>query len=662
VIRAAWLGAAGALLLACSPIAFAADPCVTVPGASELTIEQLGRVIFSELSTDRARDLVTFEGGVCLELGDVEVRVEAETMVVHAPLGQATLEAVGAVVHAAEWRLSARRLEMDRATVQLWEVTLEGSGIVGRARSMHLDLEQVDMTAHELEVVTPTVRLVARSGTFSGGERLVVDEVVVSTCDCPPREAAMRIEGGVARLSLLDEVLVVERGILVIEPLRLALPAVLSVSEASLASLQIPLSLGIVPEGARGWVLGLVERRDGDTSARADVAFGRAADPRWSASLSASEGGATVSLSARDGAVAIAAAQRVPLVPGVAIVLSQRNEGGAVIGRLQDSAATIEWGGSWPPDGPGRPALEARAELTGALSAQASSAGEVAHGRARAAASLTATTSAGPAGTFAVRLEGGATRYSGDVASQAWFGVAPRWRASLGPLSLDLHHTWRHVVGTSPFDERIDRVPVLSLTSVQAAWEMGVDWRLAAALDLRYDWRPAPERAPGRVGIERLRVTVDVAGPHLGRLGLAWEGAVTLEAAGALDPHPDRDAFLAASLGVATPLRAHELSVAGEFGIGPLRPGVRSLTLAGAAPIVFADGDVLVQPYLALDVWPTLAGAGFPRLAGHGLAVRWTTCCGVLDVGYRSRPDGSFTTRLGFSLVTREPDLEDLGW
>ena len=656
--RALRLAMAAIGLAVWSQTAFAA--CVDVPGGTELTIEQLGRVIFTQLTTDRAGDQVTFGGGVCLELGGLEVRVSADTMVVRAPGTLATVEAQGAVVDVGGWLLRARRLDLDPAAARLEDVTLEGSGIVGHARFMELDLVHGGMTASSLDVLTPTLRLVAASGTFSDGDLLVVEDVVASTCDCPPETAGIRIEGRRARLALAEAVLVIEGGILVVERLRLALPAVLQVTEASLGAIRVPVSLSVVAEGERGWVVGLLERRDGPAAVTTDVAFGPNADPRWSAGLSVAEEGSSIVVQARDGALAIAAAHRVELAPGWELVLAQRNEGGAVRRRLQDSSLTVGWERAWLPV-PGRAwRFDARGTLAAGLSAQHRGGVDAVHGRGALAGSVSAASPVTPAGQLAVRFESGVTGYTGTPARQAWFGVAPRWRWSSGPLSVDLQHTWRGVDGASPFDARIDLVAPASLTILRASLAGGGAWRATAALDVRHDWRSAPERPSGRVGLERLRVSAGLTTPPLGDLGLVWTAAALLEAAGALDPRADRDAFVRGSIGVISTARAIEVTLSSEVGIGPLRPGVRSLTIAGAAPLTLAGGDVVLQPYLALDVWPWFDGTGAGRIVGHGLALDWDTCCGALAVAYRSLPDGSVTTRLGFAIDTRVPDLEDL--
>jgi hypothetical protein len=658
VSRSARVALAAICLAVWSQTAVAA--CVDVPGGTELTIEQLGRVIFTQLTTDRAGDQVTFGGGVCLELGGLEVNVSADTMVVRAPGAYATVEAQGAVVEVEGWLLRARRLELDPSTARLEDVTLEGSGIVGHARSMELDLERGGMTATGLEVLTPIVRLVAAVGTFSANDLLVVEEVVASTCDCPPQTAGIRIEGRRAQLALAEATLVIEGGVLVVEGLRLALPAMLQLTEESLGAIRVPVSVGVIAEGERGWVVGLLERRDGPAAVTGDIAFGPNADPRWSAGLIATEEGSSIAVQARDGALAIAAAHRIELAPDWELVLAHRNEGGAVKRRLQDSSLTVGWDRAWPP-APGRAwRFDARGTLAAGLSAQHRDGADAAHGRGALAGSVSATSPATPAGQLSVRVESGVTGYTGIRDRQAWFGAAPRWRWSSGPLSVDLQHTWRGVDGTSPFDARIDLVAPASLTILRASLAGGTAWRATAAIDVRHDWRSAPERPSGRVGLERLRVSAGLTTPPLGDLGLVWTAAALLEAAGALDPRADRDAFVRASIGVVSAARATEIALSSEVGIGPLRPGVRSLTIAGAAPLTFAGGDVVLQPYLALDVWPWFAGTGSGRIVGHGLALDWNTCCGALAVAYRSLPDGSVTTRLGFAIDTRVPDLDDL--
>jgi hypothetical protein len=63
-------------------------------------------------------------------------------------------------------------------------------------------------------------------------------------------------------------------------------------------------------------------------------------------------------------------------------------------------------------------------------------------------------------------------------------------------------------------------------------------------------------------------------------------------------------------------------------------------------------GPVSLEPFLALNVLPTLLENTWPRLGGHGLEVQWRTCCGTLNVGYRQFNE-KFST--SFSILLEQP-------
>lgn len=650
-----------AVLMAVTSAALA--ECVSVPGETELTIEHLGRVLFHELVTDRARDLAVFGGGVCLEIAAVEVTIEAERIEVRGLEDGLNVEAEVALVRLPGWRLMADSLRLDAKRALLSRTTLEGEGLVGLAEELAIDLVDGRVVARGLELLTATVRLEAARGSFDDGVLVRVEEVVASTCDCPPATASIRVEGRAAEVDLGRNELQVEAGVLIIDGVRLLLPATVRVSQAALERFEVPFTIGLDPEGRRGWVVGLAERRDRGVGFSADVALGAEADPRWQLTLSADGDGAQVVLEARDGGVAIATTSRVPLTDGVTLVIRHRSEGGALPARLQDASATLEWRGERRlAEGP---VARVGAALDGtlALSAQRLSGDDVVHPRSRLAARLTAESRTTSAGRLTIGLETGATSYLGSDAQQLWASLAPSWRWTVSSLTVDAGHLQRLVWGTSPFDTRVDRVEPAARSDLRVRLAMpagAAGHRFEAWSETRYDWRPDTRRAAPRVGLERLRFGASLRHPAEGWSGLRYSASLLVETAGIVDPRPERDAFVRAAGWLGAPSTGIEVGVASELGIGAERPGVRSLTLSGAAPLVWADGDVVLRPFLALDVWPMVRGDGGPVLAGHGLGLTWITCCGTLDLGYRAEVDGSVTTRLAFLIEPREPRLEDL--
>ena len=80
----------------------------------------------------------------------------------------------------------------------------------------------------------------------------------------------------------------------------------------------------------------------------------------------------------------------------------------------------------------------------------------------------------------------------------------------------------------------------------------------------------------------------------------------------------------------------------------------RDLTVFAAVPFD-ASPAWSWRPYLAVDVLAFAGGAG-PWLRGHGLDVALRTCCGTVELGYRSDVVDGATTHFAVLLPVRPLD------
>ena len=632
-----------------------ADTCAVVPGASEFTIEDVGRVVFEELRTDRAADAVQFGGGVCLEVAGERITIRAERLDVRALSTAPRVTGTAAEVRSGPWLLGAEVLEATGQRVRLERATLVGEGLVGLAERLELVVTDGVLQARRVSVATPSLRLELQAARFDGTS-LEGEDVVLSTCDCPPAEAGVRLQGRVVRYALVTGVVEVEHGTLLLETVRLPLPPLLVLSEALLADLRPPLTLS--RDERRGWLLELVERSAEGGRLRADLAVGDTRPPRARAYLSARDGPADVALVLTSGGADVRVGASFELARDVELRLWQRLAGG-LAERVQDAAVTLSLGpdralAAVPAGGFG-----ARAEATAALSAQQFGNRTVATPRVGALARVDVASPDGRLGVLRLRAEAGATGYAVVPGGQQWLGLTPRWDARFGPARVTLSHAYRAVWGTSPFDDEVDAIAARHLSTLQLALRPdGGAWRAEA--EVRYDWRPDATRPAPHRGVERLRVD------GRWRLDAPTGGAVattvtaTVELAGWLDPRARRDAFARFGVDLAWPASRVEVGIGATLSLLPDAPGLRSLTLAGSAPLRPDGSSLELRPYLALDVWPALSGAGWPTVRGHGLVLLWESRYGTLDLAYRSEPDGSVTSSLAFRVEVREPRLEDL--
>ena len=641
-------------LLAWSAVA-QAESCAVVPGASEFTIEDLGRVVFEELATDGAAHSVSFGGGVCLEVAGERITIRAESLQVSGLDGEPRVSGGGAQVRAGGWLLGAVRLEASAAGVRLEDATLNGDGLVGLAQALELRIADGLLTGFGLIVATPSLRVDMAEGSFDG-RVLQGRDVALSTCDCPPSEAGVRLEGDSATYALDTAVLELGRGALRLGGLRIPLPAAITLSEAELAQLRLPLTL--VRDERRGWLIGLPEHAADGVSAVADFALSELEPPRLRSAITATAGRDSLGLSLTSGGVEVRTATSRELSPDLTLSLAQRLRVG-LIDPMQDASIGLAYGADRPLTALPAGRVAGRVQTTVGLTAQRRGGVELASARALGALRLDVAGEQSDLGIVRVRFEAGATGYAALPGSQLWWSAAPRWDLRRPRLAVTLTHLHRAVVGRSPFDRRVDLVEPRELTTLTVAWRAEADtWRLE--LDVRYSWLPDGTRPGLRVGPERLRLVAHTAPLPLAEHAptLQWSGA--LELAGWIDPRVDRDAF--ARLGVRSlwPDARPELGLSATLGLVPGAAGLRDVTLSAGTPLRWPAHGLELRPYLAYDVFPALRGSGWPILRAHGLAIVWQSPYGTLDAAYRSEPDGSVTSSLAFRVEVREPTLEDL--
>jgi len=206
------------------------------------------------------------------------------------------------------------------------------------------------------------------------------------------------------------------------------------------------------------------------------------------------------------------------------------------------------------------------------------------------------------------------------------------------------------VSGGSPFSARVDRVVGEQRSDVVARWSgaIAVDVELEASATLRYRWNLDAARAGRRLGVEDLTVRARATVPA-GAASLSV--GVDLSLAGRVDPRPGRDA--SATVRTTWSRDRTELGVRTTVGLEP-GGAWRDLTVFAAVPFD-ASPAWTWRPYLAVDLLAFAGGDG-PWLRGHGLDVIWNTCCGTVELGYRSDSVDGATTHFALLLPVRPLD------
>lgn len=634
-----WVRVAGLLLVVAAGGWGSAQGCVAVPGGGEVTVAGVGRIVFRELTTDRARDAASFGGEVCVLVEGSDVLFRTERLDVVGLAGDTRLTTGPVTVSVPGWRLTAAGLRGDARALVLDSVAIAGQEALGRADTMAIDLVAGTVAAQALRLVTVSARLDAASARLDGST-LEARDARLTTCECPADAAPARVEAAVARLDVAAGRATVDGGVVVVGAVRWRLPDATTVDAETLAALALPLRVGTDPDVPGAWRFGVAATpiAPNVTAAIAVWTATMAAPARAEVTFESGLEPVAMTLTAASDGVRFAADGAWPLGAGWRLLGSQRVEVGAVDAAVRDAAVRVER--TWPSATP-TAAWSGLVGATAAVTAQSLAAGEVAGPRLQLDGALdgrwrTRTSS------LTVAFTAGAASYPAHGTGQVWWGVAPAWSLDLGALDVTVRHQARWVLGGSPFDVRVDRLDPEQRSDLDVRWAPAAvaGWRTLWSATVRYDWSPDPGRPDRAVGLERLSVRADattrVAG---GTLDLTW----LVEAAGALDPRADRDASLAAR---ATWSRGgFELGGRTTYGLaGSL--GWRDLTVLAAVPLRLSDAWTL-RPFAAVDLLALTAGGG-PWLRGHGLDVIWSTCCGTVEAGYRV--DDVTGTRTSFAL------------
>ena len=654
--RAAWRTAVGVLLLMVGAAGRAESlPCLPMAGGGELTVAGLGRIVFAALATDRARDSASLTGGVCIVFAGIDGMLRTERLELTGLRGRVEVAAGLVTLELPGWALTADELRSDGTEATLVGLTMRGAEAVAVAEEVVFDFATGGVVARVLRLATETVWMDAAHATFDG-RSVWATNALLTTCDCPPEDAPARLRAATVRLDLEHPRLRLEGGSLSVAGVSVTLPDPFEADEASVAALALPLSVGADPDGIRGLVVRGLEREVASGVRFAwDAGSGEGArPPDVRVHLAAAVEGASAALAAGSEGLRVTWRAHRPLGGGFGVAVGQRLETGSFRDGVRDQGVTLDWGARLERPVPTWARLELALSALAALSAQRLDADEVVGSRIGVEARLFAVGDELDHGRTSVEVTAGATHYATHDQGQAWIAVTPRWTTRSGPWVVEIGHLSRWVVGASPFGVALDRRLPLQRTdlSVAVAAPVAEGWQLTASTSLRFDWGADPLRPGHPQGVERLRIRLAAEGP-------AWDGrlevAASSELAGWIDPRPRRAAE--ATLGATWTQRQLEFGARAAVNLEGSATTWREGVVFASWPVV--TGDVAWRPYLAFDL-ASLGRGGAGWWSGHGLALTWTSCCGIVELGYRH--DDGLGTRLhaGLRLVTHPLELERL--
>lgn len=613
----------------------------TTPGA-ELEIEGIGRAVYDRISVDTAEGSARLSGGVCIEVPEVDLIIRAlyfEVTNLDGSLGDAEaaprISALQAVLDMGGWRLSVGSLQGPIDGLDLRNIRLLAPGLVGAAALGRIEAagEVFEASLEEVALATRRYHLDAGAARLAG-DVLVLDDASGTTCVCEVER--FRLSGTRVRVDLASGDVRILRPSLRVLGVGIPLGRELSLGGEG-PRLEFPVALA----GRDG--LGSIAVVRGSPLPGVRVEVGAATEPIVAplATLEVEVDGDRVSVAADGRGLLLDARRQRPLAGDLWAAGYSR-----IVLREDDpqlrNGAEIGWSGRRQDDlGGGVSAthalsLQAGAELAvepaAVLPADplGAGAGGSAALRLPVEADARTTLAFGPALRAGLRARLAAAAYpSAPEFGRAAFTLAPSLSAAGADAGMEVSLERRWTVGDGPFafDAVEPRFRVLAEAAVGAG---------PFAADLRAAWRLPPEAA----GADDLRLRAHVDLP----LGGGWtlRPSVQGELAGLLGG-PEEEDWLEAGV-EASHGEDLRLGLRAREGVDPWE--LRDLVVSAQVP--FEVNDVRFVPYLALDVAPSLAGAG-PRLAGHGLRVYVDDCCGTVILGYRVE-DGALTVELDMRL------------
>lgn len=634
------------MLLTLVPAGWAA--CEAASYEVELRIADFGTAYFRDLRVDSGRDYAELSGGVCMSSITDDWTVEADRIDVDGLREGATMmvTASNALVTFRRWQLSAETLTSDGRELVMHAGTFAGEGLSGSVEYVIYNLATGVAEGGALEAQGVGFRVRGQTVRFSG-QHLVIGDATMTTCLCPG-EPLYVLESEETTFDLDAESIVLSRGTLRLGGITLTLADPFDVTNQSLEGLAPPLVLEYVPvedvSERLGYGLALLvpalELEQGF-----NVEFGVAglnADyplTAWGLARYQRAGADLVFGYTRGGGPRADASFRFGLNDWLNLTFAINNRHYADAHYLHEGLLTLATAFPAATFSDGS-RLAYGLSLTAAASSQGIGAGVVMGPRLRSAVTLDYRLPAGPLGRLDVRLDASNTQYFLGRDSQYGLRLRPSWTFSRGPVELVLGYDWQLTNSASPFNTSLDRLSPIARASGSITVSGDLGDNATGNLRFRAAYNFLRFTSGERRGFEDLLLDGRITTPA-GEWTLTPSFAVQL--AGVLDPRANSDRLGYVDAGLAAERGHIELGISTRYHLGGRFTGLESLELYAAYP--FETGEVLLVPFLALDFGPPIAGGGGPALTGHGLLVRWDSCCGLFEAGYRVH-GGEFSATL----------------
>lgn len=671
--------------------ATAAAQCAVGPSTASVTLPDFLAVYYSQFRSLSHEDAAEFYGGVCVTAVGGEWTVTAEQVRVEGLSGDIRLEAPAPTLYMDHWRMTGDLLRVSTVGLTLSNPVVHGPDLVGSAVSMRVDLVsgEMFMTKPQME---GSVLAVRGDMAVLEGNSLRVEGAGLTTC-IGVEVAPYEVMGEVALVDLADLRVRLSGGSLRVGRVTVPLRDEVTLSDASLAAIELPVKVAVHPGGVERPGAGLdvrvvgipaaegVDLVVGGTGLDADHAAGAVLLLEMQAERQEAAGVSVVTAvtGLEAGSAHLNVDVRKRLEPWLELEFGVRSGAAPARQALHQGILALSADASVPLLGANS---GLRTQLTGRAFAAATAVTptadaaepQAAGARLGVAGSSTTTWRANRSSTFTLTAGAEATYYAavsgtqvepGDSPVQWGVRVAPSWRYTNGPLTLSLGYDARLTNAASPFGVFVDRLtPLQRLTGTFRLAGPVLDteqgqWRGSLGAQVQYD----PFLTNTLPGLKRLLLDGAVSyvtDPWTVRLGVATELAGVLTPVGRapyvqLDLSATRGGWPVLNQREGAPNAPHgelELGLMANYSLVPGVEGLAALELSGAVPLAF---DTLeLRPYLAFDFAPTVLHGMWPWWSGYGLDATFITCCGSVTVSVLN-DRGAWGAGIGVDLERRPP-------
>ncbi|MCA9837605.1 MAG: hypothetical protein KC422_11850 [Trueperaceae bacterium] len=615
--------------------------CKDTEGAFELSLDSLGIVYFQDVNSKNDNTLLTLFNGVCLIAQDGWQVESSEISVFFKDDGSFLMQADGIDAQVFDWEVQALKLEAYSDTLILYDLNLKGQELAGSAAEARFEISTGDISFKAVEAKTKALRVLGETATLNQ-DTLILQDAVATTCTCDT-DALYVIEADEIGFSYTSETLSVSNGHLKIGTLDFELGN-RTFSRDTFAQFQFPITIDYSEDDSanniRGTGLGVLVPKlaiDKNFSLEFGI-FGLDSEYPLRNSFLANYASENLSFTIGNNIFGPQAdfSYRQELLPWLKADFSMLNRHWLEQDFSHDASLSLL--ANYSLKDLNLPSASVSSTLFAAASSQTLST-PITSARLGGKLKFSYSLNNRDWGQLSSSLEGQEIFYPSFPVQQYGVNLNLQWRKNLSPkTSVLIAYNRQWTNSGSPFSSKIDRLSPSNTLSFNfsSAERLSPEWSESISFRSSYDLLAD---LPGFTAFSDLALTA-----QLKYQSTNWSLSPYLDShlEGLLNPN--YSALTDAYLDTGLRLEYEELELGSKLRFDLRDSSLDSWEFSSGFPLSL--GNVALRPFIAMDIMPSLTSGELPRISGHGLNLSWTTCCGILDVGYKQY-NNQFATSFG---------------